>query len=277
MKLSSLCFATMMSSVVAENLLGYSPIEMAQFWVNSAICTGFAAYYGSNDTTIGEQLPGIVPAGAFFLDGGVCGSPDRKGEIPVGTELVFFVVFGNVFHDATDNVESADAECSSFARGTELFNNFTNSIGMFYEDKANYEKEPFVKRDGIDVEVLWLNADSEFYLESCPNGFECCDSCDDPECVDCEGVDAWPSFAWYYADSEEWKCGEERVYSFGATIKSNEGTINPCQAVTTTLSTRPCGDCELGDCSKSSDNYSLALLQLFFGWVLFLFGIYVCH
>jgi len=188
-----------------------------QSYVNWAVCL----HDRTSNKACSPQLG--VPKGYYFLDPFVVYSscsnttiPVRKCNVPVDPKgeplTVVIPVVGDVWIDYDDNPKGGICnESRPTGNDPVLLYPKTNVATDFFK----YTQLPYAFVNGRSLSMEYIIEDEPFYLKSCSNKVQCCDDCDVPSCVDCGGVDQYPTIGYVSTDTSTWKPGEKRYYQWG--------------------------------------------------------------
>jgi len=162
-----------------------------------------------------------VPKGYYFLDSfdvsSSCSNttiPVRKCNVPVdpkGEHLTVVIPVAVAFYFSYDNDPKGGICNETRPTGNDLLYVKTNVVN----DDFNYTQLPYAFVNGRSLSMEYIIEDEPFYLKSCSNKVQCCDDCDVPSCVDCGGVDQYPTIGYVSTDTSTWKPGEKRYYQWG--------------------------------------------------------------
>jgi len=188
---------------------------IAQSYVNWVVCL----HDRTSNKACSPQLG--VPKGYYFLDPFVVYSscsnttiPVRKCNVPVdpkGEHLTVVIPVAVAFYFSYDNDPKGGICNETRPTGNDLLYVKTNVVN----DDFNYTQLPYAFVNGRSLSMEYIIEDEPFYLKSCSNKVQCCDDCDVPSCVDCGGVDQYPTIGYVSTDTSTWKPGEKRYYQWG--------------------------------------------------------------
>jgi len=188
---------------------------IAQSYVNWVVCL----HDRTSNKACSPQLG--VPKGYYFLDPFVVYSscsnttiPVRKCNVavdPKGEPLTVVIPVAVAFYFSYDNDPKGGICNETRPTGNDLLYVKTNVVN----DDFNYTQLPYAFVNGRSLSMEYIIEDEPFYLKSCSNKVQCCDDCDVPSCVDCGGVDQYPTIGYVSTDTSTWKPGEKRYYQWG--------------------------------------------------------------
>jgi len=192
---------------------------VVQSYMNWAVCL----HDRTSNKACSPQLG--VPKGYYFLDPfevfSSCTNitiPVRKCNVPVdpkGEPLTVVIPVAVLYYYSYDN-DPKGGICNEIRpTGNDLMYVKTNVV----TDDYNYTQLPYAFVDGSSLSMKYIIEDEPFYLKSCSNKVQCCDDCDVPACVDCGGVDAYPTIGYVAIDTSTWKPGEKHYYQWGYAIE----------------------------------------------------------
>jgi len=186
-----------------------------QSYVNWAVCL----HDRTSNKACSPQVG--VPKGYYFLDSfdvsSSCSNttiPVRKCNVPVdpkGEHLTVVIPVAVAFYFSYDNDPKGGICNETRPTGNDLLYVKTNVVN----DDFNYTQLPYAFVNGRSLSMEYIIEDEPFYLKSCSNKVQCCDDCDVPSCVDCGGVDQYPTIGYVSTDTSTWKPGEKRYYQWG--------------------------------------------------------------
>jgi len=175
-----------------------------------------------------------VPKGYYFLDSfdvsSSCSNttiPVRKCNVPVdpkGEHLTVVIPVAVAFYFSYDNDPKGGICNETRPTGNDLLYVKTNVVN----DDFNYTQLPYAFVNGRSLSMEYIIEDEPFYLKSCSNKVQCCDDCDVPSCVDCGGVDQYPTIGYVSTDTSTWKPGEKRYYQWGYGIDDDACGCSGC-------------------------------------------------
>jgi len=201
---------------------------IAQSYVNWVVCL----HDRTSNKACSPQLG--VPKGYYFLDPFVVYSscsnttiPVRKCNVavdPKGEPLTVVIPVAVAFYFSYDNDPKGGICNETRPTGNDLLYVKTNVVN----DDFNYTQLPYAFVNGRSLSMEYIIEDEPFYLKSCSNKVQCCDDCDVPSCVDCGGVDQYPTIGYVSTDTSTWKPGEKRYYQWGYGIDDDACGCSGC-------------------------------------------------